>query len=57
MFEHTILNEKYVGLHLILFQLVDQGIIEPNMCGKFQIPNLKNFAVSSLKKYALNKFD
>lgn len=51
------MNEKYVGLHLILFQMVDQGIIEPGMCGKFQIPNLKDYAVSNLKKYALNNFD
>jgi hypothetical protein len=57
MFEHTILNEKIVGLHLILFQMVDKGTIQPDMCSNFMIPNLKDYTVSNLKKYALNNFD
>jgi hypothetical protein len=39
-----------MGLHLIIFQLVDQGLIIPSMCSKYGVNNLKQFAVNNLRK-------
>lgn len=45
MFEKTLINEKFVGLNLMIYQLVIGGLIPNTMCTPYSVPDLKRYTV------------